>query len=215
VTAPTGADAMERPRPGRRRDPLCDEAILAATLALFAEEGYAGVSIEGVAARSGVAKATIYRRYSDKAQVVVAAVHVGCGVTDYLPDTGDLRADLTSMLAKLMDLLRGEMGPVMLAFARERIRYPALDEEFTRSVIGAKRAHIRRLVTAALERGDLPAGTDVEVLAEAGPALIWHHALNRLPLSDDLPARIVDTLLPHGDRFSETPRALGRTGVTP
>src|SRR5205085_1124455 len=48
----------DRPRPGRRRDPLCDEAIFAATLALFVEEGYAGVSIEGVAARAGVAKAT-------------------------------------------------------------------------------------------------------------------------------------------------------------
>lgn len=187
--------AVERPRPGRRRDPLCDEAILGATLALFAEEGYAGVSIEGVAARAGVGKATIYRRYENKAQLVVEAVRVGACVTDHLPDTGDVRADLTGMLTKLMDLLRGDAGPVLLAFAAERARYPALDEEFTRSVIGAKRAHFRYLIRSAIERGDLPADTDVEVLAEAGPALMWHHALNRLPLNDDLPSRVVDMVV--------------------
>ncbi len=185
-----------RLRPGRRRDPLCDEAIFAATLALFAEEGYAGISIEGVAARAGVAKATIYRRYPNKAQLVVAAVHTCAGMTDFLPDTGDARADLTSMLAKLVDLLRGELGPVLVAFAGERVRYPKLDEEFKRSVIGAKRAHIRHLITSAIECGELPADADVEVIAEAGPALVWHHALNGLPLTDDLPGRIVDMVMP-------------------
>ncbi len=185
-----------RPRAGRRRDPLCDEAIFAATLALFVEEGYAGISIEGVAARAGVAKATIYRRYPNKAQLVVAAVHTCAGTTDHLPDTGDIRADLTSMLARLTDLLRGDLGPVLVAFAGERARYPTLDEEFTRSVIGAKRAHIRHLVRSAIEAGELPADADVEVIAEAGPALVWHHALNRLPLTDDLPARIVDMVMP-------------------
>jgi len=189
-------DPAERARPGRRRDPLCDQAIFAATLALFAEEGYAGISIEGVAARAGVAKATIYRRYPNKAQLVVAAVHVGAGMTDYLPDTGDVRADLTAMMTRLVDLLRGDLGPVLLAFAGDRVRYPKLDEEFKRSVIGAKRAHIRHLINAAIERDDLPAETDIDVVAEAGPALVWHHALNRLPLTDDLPGRVVDLVLP-------------------
>ncbi|MDQ6928919.1 MAG: TetR/AcrR family transcriptional regulator, partial [Actinomycetota bacterium] len=133
----------DRPGPGRRRDPLCDEAIFAATLALFAEGGYAGVSIEGVAARAGVGKATIYRRHPSKSQLVVAAVHrCACGA-DFMPDTGDVRADLTSMLAGLRDLLRSELGPVLLAFAGERVRYSELDDEFKRSVIGAKRAHMR------------------------------------------------------------------------
>jgi AcrR family transcriptional regulator len=95
-----------RPRLGRPRDPSRDEAICEATLALFAEEGYAGVSIEGVAARAGVGKATIYRRFSSKEQLVVEAMRVGCHLTDHLPDTGDLRADLTSMLQKLVDKLQ-------------------------------------------------------------------------------------------------------------
>ena len=186
-------------RSGRPRDPSRDEAIFAAAVALFAEHGYAGVSIEGVAARAGVGKATIYRRFASKAQLLVDAIHVCAGVTEQLPDTGDVRADLTHMLESLMDRLRSDLGPVLLAFAAERVRYPALDEEFTRSVIGAKRAHIVKLIADAIERGDLPPDTDTEVVAEAGPALLWQHAMNRMPLTDDLPARIIAMLLPHRD----------------
>jgi AcrR family transcriptional regulator len=196
VTAPIDTDAVLQMRPGRPRDPSRDEAIFAATLALFAEHGYAGVSIEGVAARAGVGKATIYRRYASKAQLLVDAVQVCAGPKYPLPDTGDFRADLTTMLQGLMDQLRSDMGPVLVAFAAERARYPALDEEFKRSVIGAKRAHIRQLLTSAVERGELPADADIEVIAEAGPALLWHQALNGLPLTDDLPSRIITTVLP-------------------
>jgi hypothetical protein len=78
----------------------------------------------------------------------------------------------------------------------ERLRNPDLAEEYERSVIGAKRAHVRRLIGSAVERGDLPADTDVELVAEAGPGLMWHHALNGLPLPDDLPERIIAIVLP-------------------
>jgi AcrR family transcriptional regulator len=202
--APVEADEPgERQRPGRHRDPSLDEAILAATLAMFTEQGFAGVSIEGVAARAGVAKATIYRRFPTKVALLVEAIKEGACLTDYLPDTGDVRSDLANMLTKLMDILRSDLGPVLAAFAAERIRYPLLDEEFKRSVIGAKRAHIRYLVAAAIERGDLPGGVDVDVVAEAGPALLLHHALNGLPISDDLPRRIIDVVLPaEGRRIS-------------
>jgi AcrR family transcriptional regulator len=188
----------DRPRPGRRRDPALDEAILAAALALFAEEGYAGVSIEGVAARAGVGKATIYRRYPSKAQLVVEAVRVGACLDDHLPDTGDVRADLTAMLRAMIARLRSDRGHVLVTFAAERLRHPDLAEEFERSVIGAKRAHARQIVADAVRRGDLPPDSDVEVIAEAGPALVWHHALHGLPLNDDLPARVIDLVLPKG-----------------
>jgi AcrR family transcriptional regulator len=186
----------ERPRPGRRRDPSRDEAILAAALASFAEEGYAGVSIEGVAARAGVGKATIYRRYASKAQLVVEAVRVGACLNDHLPDTGDLRSDLAGMLRALVERLRSADGAVLLTFAAERLLHPELAAEFERSVIGAKRAHARSLIAAAVHRGELPADTDIELVAEVGPAIVWHHALYGLPLTDELPARILRLVLP-------------------
>ncbi|MEY2435292.1 MAG: hypothetical protein QOF97_128 [Acidimicrobiaceae bacterium] len=188
--------ADDHVRPGRRRDPSRDTAILAATLETFAEEGYAGVSIEGVAARAGVGKATIYRRYPSKAELVVEAVRVGACLDDHLPDTGDLRADLASMFRALVERLRGPDGQVLLTFAAERVRHPELASEFQRSVIGAKRAHVRDLLSGAIARGELPEDTDVQLLAETGPALIWHHALNGLPLTDDLPTRILAVILP-------------------
>lgn len=192
----TSGCADERPRPGRRRDPSRDEAILAATLVTFAVEGYAGVSIEGVAARAGVGKATIYRRYASKAQLVVEAVRVGACLDDHLPDTGDLRSDLTGMLRAMVDRLRSADGPVLITLAAERLLHPELAAEFDRSVIGAKRAHARSLIAGAVHRGELPVDTDVDLVAEVGPAVVWHHALHGLELSDDLPARILALILP-------------------
>jgi AcrR family transcriptional regulator len=183
-------------RPGRPRDPACDAAILQATLDVFAEEGYAGVNIDRVAARAGVGKATIYRRYSSKAELVVEAVRCGAHVDDWLPDTGDLRADLTSMMQPLIDRLRGDDAQLLTTFALERLHDPELNEQFDRLVIGKKREHLRHLVSSAIERGDIPPDVDVDLIAEALPALIWHHALYGLPLDDNLLERILDTVLP-------------------
>jgi AcrR family transcriptional regulator len=183
-------------RPGRRRDPACDAAIVAATLEAFVEEGYLGVSIEGVAARAGVGKASIYRRYASKAELIVDAIRARACIDDHLPDTGDLRADIRSMLQPLVDRLRGDDGRVLITFMGERLRHPDLAAEFDRSVIGRKRAHMRGLVQGAVDRGDLPADSDIEVIAEVGPALLWHHAIYGLPLTDDLPDRILATILP-------------------
>jgi AcrR family transcriptional regulator len=185
-----------RVRAGRPRDPACDAAILQATLDLFAEHGYSGVSMDGVAARAGVGKATIYRRYSSKAELVVEAVRCGAQLEDRLPDTGDLRADLISMMRPLLDRLRGDDAKVMVMFAVERLREPELADEFDRSVIGKKREHIRHLVRSAIERGDLPADSDADLIAEAPGAFLWHHAIYNLPMDDALLGRIVDLVLP-------------------
>ena len=184
-----------KPRPGRRRDPACDDAIHAATLAEFVEHGYAGLSIEGVAARAGVGKATIYRRYPSKAELVVEAVRVGACIDDHLPDTGDLAADMISILRGMIDRLTGPGGEVLVAFAAERFRHPELATEFDRSVVGNKRRHVVGLLRAAVDSGELPADADVELIAEAGPAMVWHHALYALPFTSDLPERIIALVL--------------------
>lgn len=182
-------------RPGRQRDPACDQAILDAALAAFVEYGFGGMSIEGVAARAGVAKATVYRRYSSKARLLVDAMRHRLCLPDHLPETGDLRADLLGMMEPLVDRLRGDDGPMLVAFMTERFREPELAAEFDRSVVGEKRVHLRRLVQNAVDRGELDADTDVELLAETAPAIIWHHALNHHALPPDIVERIVDQML--------------------
>jgi AcrR family transcriptional regulator len=184
-----------RPRSGRPRDPACDEAILRATREVFTEAGYSGVSVEGIAARAGVGKATIYRRYSSKAHLVVEAIRDGAVVEDHLPDTGNLRADLITMMQPLADHLRGDNAKLLTTFAMERVRHPDLAEEFNRSVIGKKREHMRRLVTAAVARGELRADADIELIAESLPAFLWHHAVYNLPITADLLDRVLDLAL--------------------
>ncbi len=183
-------------RAGRPRSEEADHAILDAALDALVEDGYAGMSIEGIAARAGVGKATIYRRWPGKAEMLVDALSLRACFDVPLVDTGDLRADLLTILRAVHVNMRGLAGPVMAAFAAEKLRYPELREEFDRVFVSERRAHLRRLVGAAVERGDLPADTDVELLAEAGPALLWHALTVRNDPGDDtLPDRIVRQLL--------------------
>lgn len=189
-------------RVGRPRSAEIDRAVLEAALDLLVERGYAGLSIEGVAARAEVGKAAIYRRWSTKAELVVDALgDRGCAQFP-LVDTGDLRADLVAMLTNVQAAMAGDEGPVMAAFVAEKARYPELRAEFERVFISQRRAHLQRLVRAAVDRGELPADTDVELLAEAGPSMLSHHYLfHSRDLDPGLPQRIVDLLLP-----ASTPR---------
>lgn len=204
------AQSEVRQKPGRRRDPACDDAIRRATLAEFVEHGYAGLSIEGVAGRARVGKATIYRRYQNKAELVVDAIRASAGIDDRLPDTGDVRADLTTMLRSLYDRLHGPSGRILVAFAGERARHPELAAEFERSVIGDKRRHVQALLRAAVERGEIAADADLALVAEAGPALLWHHAIHGLTLNRDLPERIVSLVLAAAGVTSGSARTTGR-----
>lgn len=196
ATATAATAAVEPgPRPGRRRDPEIDDAILDAALALFQEDGYRGVTIEGVAARAGVGKATVYRRYPTRAAMVVDAARCKLSLIHELVDTGNLRADLLALLQPLIDRLRGPQGPVLTAFMCERSRDAELAAEWERSVIGRKREHVRSLINGAIARGELPADTDVELVAEMPAAVVWHHALNGLPIDPALGERVIDYIL--------------------
>src|SRR5260370_11663714 len=91
-------------RRGRPRDPAVDEAILAAAIDLLAEAGYARLTMDQVAARAGVGKASLYLRWPNKVALVAEAIQHRSAVVPEVPDTGSLRED---MLAFLLGLLRG------------------------------------------------------------------------------------------------------------
>ncbi len=116
-----------------------------------------------------------------------------------LPDSGDVRADVEAMLTAMQRGLAGEDGPIIAAFAAEKHRYPELREEFDRVFVQNRRTHLLRLIGDAVARGDLPPDTDVELVAETGPAIL----ANRLLLHDEkpdpkLPRRIIDQLFGSG-----------------
>src|SRR5436190_8711493 len=90
---------------GRPRSPECDHAILDAALAEYAANGLDGMSVDAVAARAGVSKATIYRRYPSKAMLVAAAALKAADEQAPIADTGSVRGDLTTALRNLRRLL--------------------------------------------------------------------------------------------------------------
>lgn len=180
---------------GRPRSTRVDQAIHRAVHELLVEVGYGAMSIEGVATRAGVGKAAIYRRWSSKAELVVGSLRDHDGLAVPHPDTGDPRADIKTMLCAVQQAMAGTDGPVLAAFAAEKFRNPELRIEFERVYVADRRRHLRHLVEKAVENGDLPSGTDVEVVAETGPAILTHRLfMHAGPPPADLPGRIVDQL---------------------
>src|SRR3954471_3985654 len=193
---PAAASGAPR-RAGRPRSEERHQAILDAALAALVEEGYDHMSIERVAARAGAGKATVYRRWPNKAELVVEAVAQHGAAEVALNDTGDLRADMRTFLRGLARKFNGIDGALMTAFVVERMRHPELQAEFDRMFTSSKRDHLRRLVSAAIARGDLPADTDVDLVADIGPALLWQQFTTRPGgVSQKLVDRILDQFFP-------------------
>src|SRR5439155_3363439 len=112
--------STEVPRPpGRPRSAEADEAILEAAVELFAEVGLEGLTVEGVAARAGVGKATIYRRYPGKADLVVAAARRFTEGPIDPPDTGSTRGNFRALVDGVIRLLTttplGRVLPILVA----------------------------------------------------------------------------------------------------
>jgi AcrR family transcriptional regulator len=149
---------------GRPRDPNLDEVILTAAVELLAEEGYARVTMEQIALRAGVGKATVYLRWPNKVALVAEAIEHRSGVVPELPDTGSLPEDMRRFLR---GLLRGyaEAGSAVAAVSGEVASNPELRRAWRRGMTGTLWAGVRVLLERAIERGELPAMTDVELLS--------------------------------------------------
>jgi AcrR family transcriptional regulator len=194
-TAELRGDADEQRR-GRPRSEQCDRAIEAAVLDLVVEHGFGGMSIEGVAARAGVAKTTIYRRWNSKEALVVDAFMRRARERVVSPDTGRLRTDLIEMLRALLRNLQLD-GGLMQAFIAEQRRHPQLADAFRSTFLKERRAVIRAVLGRGVDRGELPESADLELLADVGAAVLWYRLMiTGAPLDDDLPERIVDQFFP-------------------
>ena len=171
-----GETSPEAPRPpGRPRSPEADRAILDASIDLFVEEGYEGMSIEGVAARAGVGKTTIYRRWSSKEELIVAAIDELIFEVEPL-DTGSLRRDLVDLITQLQVVMSssraGEVFPRMVPHVAAGT---PLGRIYLQRVIGPRFELLRSILARAAERGEVPADLDAELVRGLliGPIIIW------------------------------------------
>lgn len=173
---------MPRPRSQQAR-----QAVLAAVLRAVAEEGFASVTIEGLALEAGISKQTIYRWWSSKAEILGEALLDGTqpGVFESVPMTDDLEADLRAYLAAITaDQGNTEGIEITRALIAVTATNPELGERLN-ALLGARTRHwVTERLDRARETGALRADIDTSIVAEQLIAISSYAALMGKPLSD-------------------------------
>ena len=170
-TAATAAGAPAAPT-GRPRSEEAHRAILDATLELLTEAGFSGLTVEGVAQRAGVGKATIYRRWPSKLPLVVEAFGQLPGMEEV--DTGSLAEDLKRMLRAYLQVFSSTpLSAVLPSLAGERAHNAELSKLFDPVSI-ERRVPLRRALERGVARGELPPDIDLELAGDlvVGPIAV-------------------------------------------
>lgn len=191
MAEPAAIDHRRGPR--RRGDRLLD-AVFEAVLAELTERGYAALTVEAVAARARVGKASLYRRWPGKRELVMAAVRAGVPEPEHLVDAASLRADLLAYFGEVAAYLRSPAGPALRAVLAEA-GAPGLDRGAVRR---RSTDRLRELAERAVVRGELSAARVRTVTPrqwEAGPAVLRHHFLWDDEVGDALCVQIVDEVV--------------------
>jgi AcrR family transcriptional regulator len=181
---------------GRPRSAAAQARILDAALALVREIGYDALTMEGIAARAGVGKATIYRRWSTKELVLAAAVERIVGSMTF-PDTGSTRKDLLAVLRSERSLYLDPATPGYLSgLVAAMARSPLIARKVRIGFVSAHRQSIREVLARGVKRGDLGRGLDMELALDllAGP-LFLRQLFTGAPLDDKLLDGIADSIL--------------------
>ena len=187
-------------RPGRPRSAAADASIVRATLEVLLEDGYSGLTMEQVRSRAGVGKATLYRRYGSKQELVTEAIrHLNQPIDR--PDTGSVRADI---LAVARSVLAGAQRVGFASFVPRLLADAGGDPEmhaiFYDNLVAPRRAVMGDVLRRGVERGELRADLDVELAIDAltGP---WVYRLLIAGGDADAiysldPAALLDLVLP-------------------
>jgi AcrR family transcriptional regulator len=159
---------------GRPRDDSVDVRVVDSTLEILNSDGFGGLSIEGIASRAGVSKATIYRRWDSKEELLVDAMATLVHEVE-VPDSGDIRADLITAVEGMhrfvCDTRAGEVFPWLVG---EIATQSSIGKRYAMSVIGPRRSMIGSLISHAVERGELRPDLDVGLAVDmvTGPVII-------------------------------------------
>jgi AcrR family transcriptional regulator len=189
-TAPPGSAA---PRRGRPRDAQAEQAILQTTVALLSEVGFNRLSIEAVAARAGVGKPTIYRRWPSKLELVIDAVK---RLTPPMPtvDTGDPLTDLRQIISQVIVTLTGTpVGSAHVALASDAQTHAELARGLGEHFLAPRRAVIADTLRRGIAAGQLRADIDVEMAIDMmiGTS-VYRWLATAQPVDADAARRVVD-----------------------
>ena len=195
MRAPIPDAAASRAR-GRPRSAEAEQAILAATVALLTERGIGGLSVEAVAARAGVAKTTIYRRWPAKEDLVLAAVAAVKGDEPRLPGES-VRGDL---LALVRDISRrnaaGAWPALMTRLIAEADQHPELYARAWAGTVRPRRQVVQDVLRRGIGEGSVRVDADLELVTDMLVApLVSRTRAGRRPLTDAQLVELVDILL--------------------
>lgn len=165
---------------------------------LLVEEGFEGMSMDGIAARAGVGKTTIYRRWSSKEEVMAAALRL-LDESVAVPDTGSAREDVQGLVSELMRTTQESIvWPALRRIVGTAVSSPELLEIFWGNVIGPRQAALRIILDRGVARGELRADLDIALAVDTLAGSIIFQVLFRqragAPLTPELARSIVDML---------------------
>jgi AcrR family transcriptional regulator len=182
---------------GRPRSARARQAILAAAMSLVKRDGFSALTIEGIAREAGVGKPTIYRWWASKGAIVFEALQQHAQQVLPVPAAGSLVERLEIWLKMLFEVLNEDTGEIVRGLMAEAQRDPIFAVSFRTEFIAVRRQPLRMILREGLERGELPASTDIEVMADLIYGAMWYRLLTQhAPLDETYAYAIVRTLLP-------------------
>lgn len=188
----TPAETVSRPRVEGDRE----LEILEATLEVLLETGYDRLTLDAVATRAKASKATLYRRWSGKAALVVDALAHDKGPAPEPPDTGSLREDLRAAYCGMGGMAGPRQTALFGSILTALTTDPEFAEAFRRVVVGPKVAAARVIWQRAVGRGEVSPDADLEILEPALAGILMHraHLVGDTP-TPDLVTRVIDSVI--------------------
>jgi AcrR family transcriptional regulator len=181
-------------RPGRPRSEAARLAILRATHDELSDRGYAGLTMEGIAARAGVGKQTIYRWWRSKAEVALDALLNVASENIPIPDEGTLEADLEDFLRRTFGMQEA-VRPMLMGVLAQSLLDPEFADAFRDRFLAGRRAALRTMLDRAVSRGEISAEADLGLLQDVVYGVLWYRLLFRHAPLDDRAARDIASLI--------------------
>jgi AcrR family transcriptional regulator len=194
---PRAVGATEQARRGRPRSDAARRRILEATRELLTEGSFAELRLEHVAARAGVGKATIYRRWPSKDALTLDLLIELAGPHIAIAETGDTRDELVAAVVNPMRALTdAPFGPVIRSMLSQIARNPKIGEPFRATVVQGRRDEVARVIRRGIARGDLRPDVDTEIATELLVGPVYFRLLFGGELTIAFANSVVDAVLP-------------------
>jgi AcrR family transcriptional regulator len=193
---PSATEGTGHRGPPRRRGEELYAAIFEATMAELAEVGYSRLAMERIAARARASKMSLYKRWPNRAELVVAALRHQAGDPEPAPDTGNLRDDVLTFLRRGAARLDGIFGEVARGLMAETLTDPDRTAGLRANMFTTRDRLMREILDHAAARGDIPPAAITPQVIGLAPALVDHHFLiHGAPIPDEVLTGIVDNVL--------------------